>query len=62
MELTQEQYSKIEKYLPKQIGNVKINNLQFLNAILYVAENGVEGTAKMQLRVRSFDEILTPNC
>ncbi len=28
----------MEKYLPKQRGNVKINNLRFLNAILYVAE------------------------
>ena len=40
MELTQEQYERIEKYLPKQRGNVKIDNLQFFNAILYVAENG----------------------
>ena len=40
MELTKEQYEKIEKYLPKQRGNVKIDNRQFLNAILYVAENG----------------------
>ena len=32
MELTQEQYERIEKYLPKQRGNVKIDNLQFLNA------------------------------
>ena len=40
MELTKEQYERIEKYLPKQRGNVRINNLQFLNAILYVAENG----------------------
>ena len=39
MELTQEQYAKVEKYLPKQRGNVKIDNLQFLNVILYVAEN-----------------------
>ena len=34
MKITQEQYEKIEKYLPKQRGNVRINNLQFLNAIL----------------------------
>ena len=46
MKITQGQYEKIEKYLPKQRGNVRINNLQFLNAILYVAENGLEGTAK----------------
>lgn len=29
----------------KQRGNVIINNLQFLNAILYVAENGCEWRA-----------------
>ena len=40
MKLTQEQYEKISKYLPKQRGNVRISNLQFLNAILYIAENG----------------------
>ena len=45
MKLTQEQYEKIEKYLPKQRGNVKINNLQFLNALLYVAENGCKWRA-----------------
>ena len=26
MKITQEQYEKIEKYLPKQRGNVRINN------------------------------------
>ena len=45
MELTKEQYERIEKYLPKQRGNVRINNLQFLNAILYVAENGCKWRA-----------------
>ena len=40
MKLTQEQYEKIAKPLPKQRGNVRITNIQFLNAILYVAENG----------------------
>ena len=45
MELTQEQYERIEKYLPKQRGNVKIDNRQFLNAILYVAENGCKWRA-----------------
>ena len=39
MKLTQEQCKKIEKYLPKQRENVKINNLQFLNALLHVAKN-----------------------
>ena len=45
MELTQEQYKKIERYLPKQRGNVAINNLLFLNALLYVVETGCKWRA-----------------
>lgn len=45
MEITKEQYEKIEKYLPIQRGNVRINNLQLINAILYVAENGCKWRA-----------------
>ena len=40
MELTQEQFERIEPLLPVQRGNVKISNLMVLNAILYVAEQG----------------------
>jgi transposase len=40
MELTVEQYKKIKDSLPIQRGNVKLENLQVLNAILYVAEQG----------------------
>ena len=40
MEITSEQYSRIEGYFPTQRGNVKNDNLQVLNAILYVAEHG----------------------
>ena len=40
MELTQDQYERIEPLLPVQRGNVSISNLQVLNAILYVAEHG----------------------
>jgi transposase len=40
MEITPEQYRKIESYFPTQRGNVKNDNLQVLNAILYVAEHG----------------------
>ena len=40
MEITLEQYRQIESYFPTQRGNVKNENLQVLNAILYVAENG----------------------
>ena len=35
----------MEKYLPKQRGNVKIENVQLINAILYVAENGCKWRA-----------------
>ena len=45
MEITREQYKKIEKYLPKQRGNVKIENLQLINAVLYVLENGCKWRA-----------------
>ncbi len=40
MELTEAQYERIAPLLPKQRGNVKLPNLQVLNAILYVAEQG----------------------
>jgi transposase len=40
MEITSAQYKQIEKLLPIQRGNVKLTNLQVLNAILYVAEHG----------------------
>ena len=40
MEITEEQYARIEDSLPVQRGNVSLSNLQFLNALLYVAEHG----------------------
>jgi transposase len=40
VELTEEQYAHIKDSLPVQGGNVKLTNLQVLNAILYVAEQG----------------------
>mgnify|MGYP003596979158 CR=1 FL=1 len=40
MELTEAQYERISDALPVQRGNVKMTNLQVLNAILYVAEQG----------------------
>ena len=39
MEITQAQYERIAPVLPVQRGNVKLSNLQVLNAILYVAEH-----------------------
>ena len=40
MEITEEQYQRIAPCLPRQRGNVRVTNLQFLNALLYVAEHG----------------------
>jgi transposase len=40
MEITAEQFARIEQCLPKQRGNVSMTNLDVLNAILYVAEHG----------------------
>ncbi|MFY9477072.1 MAG: IS5 family transposase [Aquabacterium sp.] len=40
MEITPEQFAKIEHCLPTQRGNVSLSNLQVINAILYVAEHG----------------------
>jgi transposase len=40
MEITAAQYERIAPFLPRQRGNVRLNNLQVLNAILYVAEHG----------------------
>jgi transposase len=45
MELNQEQYDKIAKYLPRQRGNVSMSNLQLVNGILYVTENGCKWRA-----------------
>ena len=38
MEITYEQYEKLKPYLPKQRGNVKIDNFTLINALLYAAE------------------------
>jgi transposase len=40
VEITGEQYEKIKDSLPIQRGNVKLQNLEVLNAILFVAEQG----------------------
>jgi transposase len=45
MELTLEQYDKIKLVLPVQRGNVEIDNLTFLNALLYITENGCKWRA-----------------
>jgi transposase len=40
VEITEAQFQRIESELPRQRGNVRVTNLQFLNALLYVAEQG----------------------
>jgi transposase len=40
VEITGEQYERIKDSLPIQRGNVKLQNLEVLNAILFVAEQG----------------------
>ena len=40
MEITETQLQRIESSLPRQRGNVRVTNLQFLNALLFVAEQG----------------------
>ena len=40
MELTASQYERIADCLPRQRGNVSMTNLELLNALLYVAEQG----------------------
>src|SRR5258707_11724339 len=48
MEITRTQYEQIADCLPTQRGNVSLSNLDVLNAILYVAEQGCKwrGLAK----------------
>lgn len=40
MELTEEHLERIQDSLPVERGNVRVEVLNFLNAVLYVAENG----------------------
>ena len=40
MEINVEQYEKLKHILPVQRGNVTIENVNFINALLYICENG----------------------
>lgn len=42
MELTQAQYDRISHCFPKARGTLRYSNLEVLNAILYIAENGAK--------------------
>ena len=45
MQLTREQFELIAPLLPRQRGNVKLDNFDVVNAILYVAANGCKWRA-----------------
>ena len=45
MQLTREQFELIAPLLPRQRGNVRLDNLAVVNAILYVAANGCKWRA-----------------
>ena len=45
MKISKRQFKRIEKYFPVQRGNVEISNYTFINAILYIAENGCKWRA-----------------
>ncbi len=45
MAISAAQFSRIESFLPVQRGNVSLSNLDVVNAILYVAENGCKWRA-----------------
>jgi len=40
MEITEERYEKVKHLLPIQRGNVSVENITFINALLYICENG----------------------
>ena len=45
MEIKREQYEKMERILPVQRGNVSVENIVFINALLYICENGCKWRA-----------------
>ena len=40
MKINADQYDKIKHILPVQRGNVSVENVKFINALLYICENG----------------------
>jgi transposase len=45
MKITKEQFEVIKSHFPIQRGNVAVDNYAFINAILYMAENGCKWRA-----------------
>ncbi len=60
MELTEEQYRRIEGCLPRQRGNVSLSNLAVVNAMLYVAEQGCKWRG-LPRRFGNWHTIYTPD-
>jgi transposase len=58
MRLSDEQYEVIGPLLPVQRGNVRIGNLEVINAVLFVAENGCKWRA-VPARFRNWHTIYT---
>jgi transposase len=40
MKINEEQYARIKPLLPIQRGNVTVENIKFIHALLYICENG----------------------
>lgn len=40
MQINESQYKKIKHALPVQRGNITVENIVFINAVLYICENG----------------------
>ena len=45
VELTEEQFARLQDCLPRQRGNVSIDNVRLLNALLFVLANGCKWRA-----------------
>jgi transposase len=45
MQLTRSQFEQVAPWLPRQRGNVRLDNFEVVNAILYVAANGCKWRA-----------------
>ena len=59
MEWTTELYERIRHLLPKQRGNVEIDNLTFLQALQYMVENGCRWRALPE-KFGNWNTILLP--
>ena len=44
-QITAKQHVKFHSYLPVQRGNVRISNIVFINAVLYILQNGCKKRA-----------------